>query len=329
MNDFGNFKKCQNFGIYSYNFKMQQIEFPLEVETPDCIYIINSDGTAHLKLYKGMETNYRAQEFIYFKNGQEIYMIPITEILPDAFKLSNVVSFEFPGNSQLEVLHRGSFAHKKDFKVGRTINLPCSLKNIAKFAFEHTPLTRIFVNPDNRYYVHHQGMLYSIGSNAVLFCSRYMTHAFIREGTTTIENCAFEYCKKLKYVVFPKSLKKIGKFSFNQCCKIRSIRIPDTVEEIESYAFAKCKNLRSVVFHNNSKIKEIQVSTFFGCKLIKKVILPPSIIAVRSQAFDKDLIELEFTGNRPVYLNRNAVGEKTKIINLNDVELLGSYFTVV
>jgi len=115
---------------------------------------------------------------------------------------------------------------------------------------------------------------------------------------TSVDDCAFQYCRNLKDVVFNEGLRSIGKNSFH-CCAFDSITFPSTLEEIGERAFYQCNGLRKVVFNNGlqrigkmafmycsslanvdlscTKIKKLEADVFYSCKRLTKVVLNEGI----------------------------------------------------
>ena len=64
----------------------------------------------------------------------------------------------------------------------------------------------------------------------------------VPEGVVKIGTHAFEgeYCES---VIFPSTLKTVGKEAFNHCSELREVIIPDGVEELGSRAFNNCGSL--------------------------------------------------------------------------------------
>ncbi len=67
----------------------------------------------------------------------------------------------------------------------------------------------------------------------------------IKKGVTSVSNSAFYNCKKLKTIIFPKTLKKIGYNAFGNTA-IRKVTIPKSVKKIGTGAFTSCKKLEMV-----------------------------------------------------------------------------------
>lgn len=106
-----------------------------------------------------------------------------------------------------------------------------------------------------------------------------------------------EHWKELTHVVLPSTIKMIGICAFNCCTKLQKINLPDSIEFIEDGAFRYCESLKkvclplnlnvvspelfygsgieSIEIHQN--IKEIGYWAFWGCKHLKRLIIPESV----------------------------------------------------
>ena len=93
----------------------------------------------------------------------------------------------------------------------------------------------------------------------------------IPEGVETIGNQVFQN-RQIKSVLFPSTLKKIGKESFRECRKLNKIIFPNKLIEIGEEAFHGCERLSLVMFSNNlikigddyEKNDEICICNIFG-----------------------------------------------------------------
>lgn len=111
--------------------------------------------------------------------------------------------------------------------------------------------------------------------------------------------------KKLKNIILPQSVEKIGRHAFTKnsvlsdfqipesvtsigieafsgCSSIDSIKIPSGVTEISDYAFKECTSLKHISFTNG--LKSIGKETFAYCA-IDSMKLPPSLITIKERAF--------------------------------------------
>jgi len=127
----------------------------------------------------------------------------------------------------------------------------------------------------------------------------------IKEGVERIANEAFYSYKKLKTVVFPKSLLSIGKLSFG-CSGLRSVVIPDGVISVEDAAFSMCDELKLLTcsgslhkigngaFERCWRLGSVKLSdhlttigsqSFYGCRRLRTLQLPDSLESIGDRAF--------------------------------------------
>lgn len=72
--------------------------------------------------------------------------------------------------------------------------------------------------------------------------------AIIPEGVRCIAEGAFTASgQTLTAVIFPETLRKIGRMAFRVCSRLTELRMPAGVEEIGPYAFYGCKDLKTVI----------------------------------------------------------------------------------
>lgn len=114
---------------------------------------------------------------------------------------------------------------------------------------------------------------------------------------TEVSACMCEHWKDLEYVVLPSTIKTIGICAFNGCTLLQEIKLPDSIEHIEDGAFRFCESLKQVCLPSNlnvlspelfygsgiesieihQNIKEIGYWAFWGCKHLKRLIIPESV----------------------------------------------------
>lgn len=129
----------------------------------------------------------------------------------------------------------------------------------------------------------------------------------IAEGTTVIEEYAFQKRPGIVSVTIPESVTSIGHAAFWQCSGLTDIIIPSSVTEIGDDAFSECTNLTNVtlpdgltsigegVFKGCTKLSEINIpkkitainnATFKGCKELVSVVIPNSVKSIGTEAFN-------------------------------------------
>ena len=139
------------------------------------------------------------------------------------------------------------------------------------------------------------------------------------DTVTEIGSAAFYWNSNLTEVVLPRSLTKIGRQAFTECISLKEISIPAGVTSIEKQAFQGCKKLASFRVDPENPVFEakdgllirkdeqsvvcaagalkgsvtipegiriISDNAFDGCKNIKELIIPDSVIMIPYGAFN-------------------------------------------
>ena len=74
----------------------------------------------------------------------------------------------------------------------------------------------------------------------------------IKNGVTSIGDCAFGFCSSLASVTISDSVTSIGNSAFKFCLSLASVTIPDSVTSIGSDAFYDCARLISINVEENN-----------------------------------------------------------------------------
>lgn len=98
-----------------------------------------------------------------------------------------------------------------------------------------------------------------IGASAFADCSALKSVTL--GGVTDIKNNAFNNCKSLRQIDFPKALKNIGKFAFANTSVYKAAFA--SVEKIDANAFYNCKALKDVSIPSTTSF--IAEDAFDGC----------------------------------------------------------------
>ena len=94
---------------------------------------------------------------------------------------------------------------------------------------------------------------------------------------------SFENCKSVKEISIPNSVKYIGEGAFGGCSGLTSITIPDGVTSIGDYAFSNCNKIEMVYL--NEGLQEIGWHAFDGCRSLKSINIPKSVKDIGRYAF--------------------------------------------
>jgi len=136
----------------------------------------------------------------------------------------------------------------------------------------------------------------------------YTDEVVIPEGVDGIKALAFDGQTRIKRVVLPKSIKKIGEFAFrgcsrlvacemrgfstsyalnegvfNNCTSLKSITLPEGITFVPKNFFAGCEALTDIKLPGTCVT--IADGAFFRCEAIKGISLPKGLLAIGRQAF--------------------------------------------
>lgn len=105
----------------------------------------------------------------------------------------------------------------------------------------------------------------------------------IAEGTTVIEEYAFQKRPGIVSVTIPESVTSIGHAAFWQCSGLTDIIIPSSVTEIGDDAFSECTNLTNVTLPDG--LTSIGEGVFSGCSALKSIVLPEGMTLIKKWTF--------------------------------------------
>lgn len=105
----------------------------------------------------------------------------------------------------------------------------------------------------------------------------------IAEGTTVIEEYAFQKRPGIVSVTIPESVTSIGHAAFWQCSGLTDIIIPSSVTEIGDDAFSKCTNLTNVTLPDG--LTFIGEGVFQYCSALKSIVLPEGMTLIKKWTF--------------------------------------------
>ena len=115
----------------------------------------------------------------------------------------------------------------------------------------------------------------------------------IKKGVTAIADFAFKGCKKLKEIILPSTLKKIGACAF-EGCPIKNITIPKSVKSIEPGAFAG-SSIKSITIPKT--VKKLGEGVFGDCKKLESITMPGNIGVIKYEEPDDEYQPKSFVGD--------------------------------
>ena len=166
----------------------------------------------------------------------------------------------------MRTIQKGAFFGCSNLKE---LKIPQSVQYLEKYAFmENKGIRQISYEPGNRSTV--------LSSDLFRECNR-LRQIILPRHLAEIRGGAFYRCKELDGIIFPDSVKRIGKEAFYGN-GVTSLDLPEGLLEIEDSAFFKCNQLEYVCLPRSVKILGKWV--FHGCNRLKILEIPedPEVI---------------------------------------------------
>ena len=138
----------------------------------------------------------------------------------------------------------------------------------------------------------------------------------IKKGVTAIADFAFKGCKKLKEIILPSTLKKIGAYAFEEC-PIKNITIPKSVKSIEPGAFAG-SSIKSITIPKT--VKKLGEGVFGDCKKLESITMPGNIGVIKYEEPDDEYQPKSFVGDSCKLLKKIKF---TTSLNINILKRVG------
>lgn len=92
------------------------------------------------------------------------------------------------------------------------------------------------------------------------------------------------FCKALKKVTLPSTLKTIDEYTFYNCPALGSIEIPNGVTEIKEGVFQSCTSLESITIPDS--VTSIGTNAFVCCSSLKNITIPDSVTSMGKNVFN-------------------------------------------
>lgn len=157
----------------------------------------------------------------------------------------------------------------------REITLPSGLKEIAQMAFDRSGLESITL----------PAAVETLGSQIFYSCNSLQTAEILSEKLTLLSNQMFYFCRALKSVTLPESIRTIEDHCFNHCESLSEITLPNQLETIGQDAFGHCTALESINMPEN--LKEIESMAFEYSSISGDIVLPEGLEIIGSFAFTR------------------------------------------
>lgn len=254
----------------------EEVWIPTELNIPDtyALYAVWGDTTYinGLEIYQNTVVGYIKDE------------LPADVVIPDGVTAigwrvfsplsgrepCEIKSVTIPGSVQRIV--EDAFSNCP--KLEKVVIKEGELSELEWYAFSWCESLKTVELPDN---------VKIIGENAFLACPKL--ESITMNGVEKIEKSAF-HGSGLTSVHLPNSLKFIGDKAFAECA-LESVSIPDSVdvENIEDAVFYGCKKLKKAVLPDGWE--EIKWSMFMKCESLTEIIFPSALKIIGELAFDE------------------------------------------
>lgn len=106
----------------------------------------------------------------------------------------------------------------------------------------------------------------------------------LEQGFGTSDSSAKSACLKLRSVVIPDSITRIGAYAFAGCTALESITLPPSVATLEQSAFRGCTALSKITFAERGLL-HVEHAAFYGCSSLVSVALPEGLRSLGSAVF--------------------------------------------
>lgn len=149
------------------------------------------------------------------------------------------------------------------------------------------------------------GILYSKDGKSLLYCPKlHEVSVSVLDGVENICDDAFYMAYNIQEVIFPASLKRVGRNAFSGCNNLLTVDFGTGVEILDENSFSYCRSLKQVDIPASVKI--IQDSAFCGCRDLEKVTLHSGLQYIGCYAFDDCVIKEVTLPETVCSIGRNA-----------------------
>ena len=153
----------------------------------------------------------------------------------------------------------------------------------------------------------------TIGDHAMASCSSLESVDFPK-NLKNIEDGSFYGCSKLDNVILPDGLESIGgsgsySQSFAYCRSLKTIQFPPSLKHIGGSTFSDCSSLEKISLPGLDRIGE---NAFSGCTSLKEVRIPSTLQNIGNWAFVgcNNLADIYTYTVEPISIGQNTFGEK-------------------
>ena len=245
--------------------KNNHSECPIKrVVHDNIIYTLNEEAkTASIIDYKVEIQDIIIPRFIIHESAEYL----VIGILKGSFENSNIISIQFPSNSEFQFIEKEAFS----YSLIESLSIPSKLTDLQEEWCNCTQnLIRILISPKNARYSFFDGK-FIIGKSTIenenfdelVFCVRNIENATIPNFIERICSCAFDNCKQLRNIEFAND-SKLQTINLKAFCEstIENIKIPSKLKQIGEKAFFYCEKLSRIKIEDDSELQIIEKEAF-------------------------------------------------------------------
>lgn len=275
------------------------------------------DNLAHIQWNNDLaEIGTEAFEYCNALTDLDFSKTKLTYIRSSAFeRCENIGNVVLP--STISSLETNAFASSGI----KSINIPSSVETLGKSLFRYCQrLTSItFDNTINAKILPYE---------FVYYCP--ITELVLPDGLEIFEASCLDSCSKLTTVRIPNSLKEFN--GFRACDNIQLEVLGDAYylgNETNPYLICmKYKNYNVEVINIPEGTKFINNSAFSGCRKLKNVSLPSTLVSIGANAFSYSIIETLYIPSN-VQVIKNGILSHNNVLTNITVDINNPYFKVI
>lgn len=134
-------------------------------------------------------------------------------------------------------------------------------------------------------------------------------NAILPDGVTVIRRNAFSYCKNLKSVQYPSTIKTVEQYAFRDCNKLKEISADDVAV------------ISSVEYEDSSTFGS-NLDLVIKCEKVTELVIPASVKEIKDYTFRcfSRISSVRFDG--AITLGKSCFSKKTKFVLVNKIEML-------
>ncbi len=232
----------------------------------------------------------------------------------------------------------GQTPYDNEYILEYSLTLPSSIKEIGARAFEYSGVSgevvipeSITKIPDDLFYgcdfltsvVLHSGIT-EIGTYAFSCCYN-LTSATLLSGLESIGESAFSY-SGLTSITIPATVTSLGRYAF-ACTYITAVTIPANIKTVPERCFSDCFELKNITIANG--VEYIEDYAFAGYNSYDRIVIPPSVLGIKSSAFfcaqriENFVFNATCSESDLTYDEDNETGRFSNILNYRYIRKIG------